>query len=413
MAVLTKCPRCQIQIDVTGIAGGSTVQCPDCGSMMRVPSPASAPAAAPPPQARPNRQTSLFRRMSRAGNLGARRKTTGHGEYAPRSSNAGVWIGLGVGFACLLLVLVVVAANRKSDIDEKNRRTTRDKEAMTSGGGAEEMPVDTGRSKSGTPDPRKAPSLVKRGKDLYDVPATFQPGAREQARTIAGGEFHVMQVDETEKRAYLQLVADGRVADIVRDDSKWIPFIIDGMLSDDERVARSSLQSLHDICARRQISATSNKDDFKNPVDMGLLNSAYYRASQYNFWTIEWWLKPVNQKGVRDWAAMPDPAKTPAGHTTVAESPERVDWDRLMQALKGGGKYDDPTRPEGVAFSRIRAMGRSAFPWLIRYIDHEDIMLGRGAVTVLNTLTEQTRPLPTETTKAQQKTEWDAWYKKN
>ncbi len=80
-----------------------------------------------------------------------------------------------------------------------------------------------------------------------------------------------------------------------------------------------------------------------------------------------------------------------------------------MRYLRAGGGYDDPTRPEGVAFARVKAMGPAAYPRLIAYIDNEDILLGKAAVKVLNHLTGRMQPHPNEANKARVKAEWEAW----
>ncbi len=84
-------------------------------------------------------------------------------------------------------------------------------------------------------------------------------------------------------------------------------------------------------------------------------------------------------------------------------------WDEVMITLRAGGGFDDLPRPEGIAFLRVKAMGICAFPRLIGYIDHEDIMLGRASVAVLNELTGQRMPLPSDATKAKVKAEWESW----
>ena len=87
-------------------------------------------------------------------------------------------------------------------------------------------------------------------------------------------------------------------------------------------------------------------------------------------------------------------------------------WDEVMSVLRSGGAFDDLSRPEGIAFLRVRAMGGCAFPRLITYIDHEDPLLGRAAVAVLNKLTGLNRPLPNDATKTTLKAEWESGLKK-
>ncbi len=113
--------------------------------------------------------------------------------------------------------------------------------------------------------------------------------------------------------------------------------------------------------------------------------------------------------------AAPDASGPPKPPSPVgrAEDASKARWDDLMTTLRAGGAFDDFSRPEGVAFKRVKDMGKEAYPHLIRYIDHEDPLLGRAAVAVLNELTGQKKPLPNDTTKTQVKAEWEAWVKAN
>jgi len=119
-------------------------------------------------------------------------------------------------------------------------------------------------------------------------------------------------------------------------------------------------------------------------------------------------------------AAMPAPAPVPAPAAMPEKPPDTPrpapssrgsDWDQIMKNLRAGGGFDDMTRPEGATFARVKSMGKDAYPQLVRYIDNEDIMLGKAAVAVLNELTGQKKPAPREDTKAKVKEEWEAWIK--
>jgi len=66
-------------------------------------------------------------------------------------------------------------------------------------------------------------------------------------------------------------------------------------------------------------------------------------------------------------------------------------------------------RPEGWAFAQVKAMGSAAYPRLVRYIDHENIMTGKAAVRALHELTGRDGPLPSEATKHQMKSNRVDW----
>jgi len=186
----------------------------------------------------------------------------------------------------------------------------------------------------------------------------------------------------------------------VKDDSKYVPCIIDGLLSDDEKVARSAYQALHNICAKRNIS--SKEDRFQNPIKFENFNSVYVRGGEYNCWS-EWWSKAQNHTAVRLWAEAP--------HAGSREA-DGADWDDMMSCLRPGSGFHDPGRAEGIVFQKIRRMGTAAYPYLVHYIDHEDLAVGKAAVLVLNALTGQQRPLLNASNRTQLKAEWESWLKK-
>jgi hypothetical protein len=123
--------------------------------------------------------------------------------------------------------------------------------------------------------------------------------------------------------------------------------------------------------------------------------------------------KPAAPKPPPPPAPAPAPAAAPAPAPAPRPSDEasRFNWEETLKQLRGGGGFDVEGRPEQVYFERVKKLGKSAYPHLIRYIDHEDPGFGRAAVAVLNALTGQNRPLPNEATKAKLKAEWEEWLK--
>jgi hypothetical protein len=362
------------------------------------------------------RQTDLFRKMSGVRAPGDRRPPRGGSDRGGARGKGGsgplIAIGAAVGAVGLIVILVVAMGtkqtrlekeaiekeNRKKAVAEQNKKNAEEDRRLALKE-EEDAKAAADAKKAGT---KKASLVKKEGK--YEAPAQFEPGARKVAEKMVA-QFTTIELDANLKKEYEQLAAGGRVADIVKDDSKWIPYVIDGMLSDDEKVARASFQSLHDVCEKRKIS--SSEEGFRNPVKLEYVNSNYARAGEYNYWSGEWWAKGNNKDAVRSWAAGPAVAQR------AIEDPARVNWDDLMKDLRAGGGYDDPKRPEGLAFSRVQGMGRGAYAYIVKYIDHEDPLMGRAAVAVLNVLTNRSSPLPTDANKAQIKNEWESWIQKN
>ena len=89
-----------------------------------------------------------------------------------------------------------------------------------------------------------------------------------------------------------------------------------------------------------------------------------------------------------------------------------LNWPRLMSALRSGGAFNDPERPEGIAFATIKSVGRRAWPVLVEFIDCEDAMVGRAVVTVLNELTDR-KIVYTPARKKRIKREWEKWLKRS
>src|SRR5688572_14203655 len=132
MARLIKCPRCQSQIDVTSVSGGTTVRCADCGAMVRVPTgstgvrpavPVQA-AAAPAPTRPGGRSTSLFKKMAGTRAPGGSRPPTrtmaapdDRRSYAPARRGGGMGAGavggIIAGALALLAVLFIFLNNSK------------------------------------------------------------------------------------------------------------------------------------------------------------------------------------------------------------------------------------------------------------------------------------------------------------
>jgi DNA-directed RNA polymerase subunit RPC12/RpoP len=108
MAKILKCSRCQSSMDVTSVSPGSTVRCPDCGQMARVPTGATSlavktvsapiPASEPTPAA-PERGTRVRQRS----------RSSGTNPTIPpeQHHNNGLVIGLGIGLLAVIVVVIM------------------------------------------------------------------------------------------------------------------------------------------------------------------------------------------------------------------------------------------------------------------------------------------------------------------
>lgn len=425
MARLIKCPRCQSQMDVTSIAGGTTLRCSDCGAQIRVPTgstgvrPAvAAPVAAAPATRTGGKSTALFKKMAGTRAPGGTRPPSRaasmddedrRGGMAPRrrgGSNTAM-VGLGIAGGLLLLTLVMIFA-----IQSKNRSFEAKKEAQLAKN--EQIKKDNARKleefrrqaaedeaaekaeKAAEKDGKKKPALQKDGKGGYVAPATFEPGA---GRMVKGGA--TITADPSLVKEFESLVSGGKIGDVVKDPARWFNALLVSLLSDNETVARGAFQAIHDMCAAKNITTDSGK----NPVRLDLFTSAQWRGGEYSHWS-DWWEKPQNKlaMGVND-PKLQEEIRTKGG----SGDPSKANWDQIMGHLRTGGAFDAPDRPEGKAFLQVQGFGPAAYPYIIKYIDHEEIALAKAAVKLLNTLTGRDAQAPTDSTKGAVKAEWEAW----
>src|SRR5262245_34302511 len=77
----------------------------------------------------------------------------------------------------------------------------------------------------------------------------FETGAREKIREIIGPSLDASRLEVFERFARC-----GHERLFARDASTWFPYVLHGLLSDQERVAAASLRGLRELCARHGIT---------------------------------------------------------------------------------------------------------------------------------------------------------------
>lgn len=114
MAKILQCGSCHSTMDVTDVAPGTTVACPECGQQARVPSGNTSmrtKTVSPPIPAAPTRPASntqlragtSVRNRSRSGTMPA-------AQPQPKS-NSGLFVGLGIGVLGIIIVVIVFTMN--------------------------------------------------------------------------------------------------------------------------------------------------------------------------------------------------------------------------------------------------------------------------------------------------------------
>jgi len=424
MAKILKCPRCQEKIDVTDLSGGSTVRCEACGTMVRVAGstqqiPKAAPAAPPAPAARergttkvrrpgdkhstkvraaggaaPGRQTDLFRKMSNARSPGeAGRARSGGGKKAA-GNNTGMIIAIA---AAAIVVIGGVAFAVLSGKDGHKSGSS------ASSGGEKDGPK---KSKKDTAKAAPRPSAPMPPTDS----GTFKPGARAAAGV--GKDVPDMKCNPDARQAYEALVTGGKIDEVVNEDYKWITYVFDGLLSDNEAVVKATCEALHKIIVKRKLDA-SQSDLGKQPTMNGL-NMPELRGGEYTYWA-QWWLMLPNRNAIATWAeqAGADPSASKPGGSTVIGNAASEDWAKTLADCRSGG-FANSNNPEYYIFQRVKSMGKSAYPKLVEFIDNEDATIGRTAVLMLIELTGRTDATfrVNEGNKAQIKADWAEYIKK-
>jgi hypothetical protein len=292
MAKILKCPSCQERIDVTDLSGGSTVRCDACGTMVRIASgstgkvPQAAPPPPPPPPAparkergttkmhkkdkgtgvrtAPGRQTDLFRKMSNARAPGeGGRPRGGGGEKAQGGSNTGMIIAIAAA-AIVIIGGVAFAVLHKSEPEHPKASAGKDRDSEKTTASKNK------KKKEDAPKPSTSSTPAPSSSD------TFKPGARAMAGV--GKDVPDMRCSPDAKQTYEGMVTGGKVAEVVGQDFTWITYIIDGLLSDNEAVAKGSMEALHQIIVKRKLDARMS-DLAKNSSSAGSNMPEMRRAS--------------------------------------------------------------------------------------------------------------------------------------
>src|SRR5579862_3391385 len=314
MAKILKCPRCQEKIDVSDLSGGSTVRCEACGTMVRIsggtqaiPKAAAAPAPAPAPAAQKRgttkirkpgeknttkvrtnpgagRQTDLFRKMSSARSPGEGGRPRGGRD---KDVASGMSPGVMIGIAAAVIVLIggaayAVLGKKDSGSGKAHSSEGRDRDSA-------------GEKKKKKDEPKPTVRATVPVSPLSTE--TFTPGARASAGV--GKDVPDMKCNPDARQAYEGLVTGGKIDEVVNEDYKWILYVFDGLLSDNEAVVKGTCEALHKIILKRKLDA-SQSDLGKSAVMQGV-NSPKIRGDEYTYWA-QWWMMLPNRNAIATWA---------------------------------------------------------------------------------------------------------------
>lgn len=127
------------------------------------------------------------------------------------------------------------------------------------------------------------------GPDAYSAPVKFQAGA---ARFRQGSDpFEIPKDAAREFRALLRS-SHGSALRSFR-PARHLQAVINGVLSDDERTAKRSMQLLYDFCAAFKLATESGR----NPINLDMGNWAQWRGGLFAEWH-EWY--QTNAEALKD-----------------------------------------------------------------------------------------------------------------
>jgi hypothetical protein len=275
-----------------------------------------------------------------------------------------------------------------------------------SSGGEKENPKKSTKKK----DEAKAPPRPSAPQPPTDS-GTFKPGARAAAGV--GKDVPDMKCNPDSRQAYEAMVTGGKTDQVVAEDYRWITYVFDGLLSDNEGVFKGTCEALHKIILKRKLDASQS--DLGKQSTMNGSNVPEFRGNEYTYWA-QWWLSMTNRNAVATWAeqAGVDPsAAKPDGGGGVQGNASTENWPVTLAECRSGG-FQNEKNPEHFHFLRVKSMGKSAYPKLVEFIDNEDSTIGKAAVLFLIELTGRTdaNPRVNDGNKAQIKADWAEYIKK-
>ncbi|HKS16542.1 MAG TPA: hypothetical protein VJU16_04465 [Planctomycetota bacterium] len=383
MSTLIRCPRCKSETDASASKPGSIIKCVHCRGDMRVPDAPKTPASGAGGRAGGGRQSTLFRRMTNAtvpgqrgrsvgpsGGSGNERGASGQG----RDNNA---LYMGAGIAALVAVIIAIGLVMKG---KGSAEPTTGK-----GGAKKEMraPVAPPPPSLPPPPPPPPPKVPER------VALDWEP----DAMNFVLASVKPLNTDATAEKDGLHFIRSNQGKRIIGSPFRYMPFVINSLVSEDRDLARAAFQVLYDFCEERSIRTDENK----NPINISKVNNAEYRGYIYQMMT-EWWARSASK--------LPD---SPGNAAAV----EKTDWMGLARAMIGGSFHIEDS-PAGIAYRKVKNLGRTAWPKMADLIDHDELPLGRAVAQALQELTgEKTIPLPNERNRSDVKAAWQAWIEKN
>lgn len=204
-----------------------------------------------------------------------------------------------------------------------------------------------------------------------------EPGARNRMDWTTCPE---LIKDKENRKRYEELLTEGRTAELLKEDYRWLLTAVDGLLSDRRPVVEGSMRLLHEIIRRRALDAVKSSDLATKP-QLGNFRKAEVRIDEYVFWT-QWWFTVSARNIVAAW--------------------EKAGTAEGCKALLGG-------RDPEAALATLRSAGPAAWPTLASLITTVDLATSRAAVAALKALTGRASAEPDDKSVPSIREDWEKW----
>lgn len=248
MAKILQCPGCKQGMDVTTVQPGSTVQCPECGQQLRVPSgntsirtkTVSAPIPAVPSPARPASSAQMRAGSSPRNPRAVSRSRSGTMPAAApqKSSHGGLFVGLGIGVLGIVIVVILFTMKGQNPDESPRAKATPEKKGPNSVTFNPTLPGQSDKPivlKSGESEPK--PTVLS--KPAASADNANWPQLMQQLRP--GGGFD--HLDRPEGVAFAQVKSFGPAA-----YPKLIAFIDD----EDTAIGTAAVAVLNELTGRSE-----------------------------------------------------------------------------------------------------------------------------------------------------------------
>lgn len=253
------------------------------------------------------------------------------------------------------------------------------------------------------PTPEKSPvkKIKFKGKE-YTVPSEFMGGA-----SGATSKYPPKGVVPADAESASKVLEKGEVDSLLKEPWKTFLPVMANALSDDEKIAQAAFDYLHKISAKYKLPGLVEGETFQLApeffTDPNARAAAYSQFLEFQEMLQGYWEK---EKAGMD----------PLSKESVLA--KDADWNKLIVDLAGyqltmekgsESKYTYEESEENLgkkSYEKVKRMGKTAYPYLAKYILDEDPQRMRTAIVVLHMLTGYPARIPKHPEREKAYREW-------